>query len=536
VLVTHEGCGAFMADAISRTSDSVGTLMIVPAAGVTHAASGIGEAFLAGVPMLIVAGGIRANTDLRFQLHEVDQHQLLRPITKATFRIEFPDEVFPTFYRAFEIATSGVPGPVFIEVPVDVQWLLADPPRPAPPSRRPTPPHVDVTAIRQAAQMLANAQRPGLFVGWGAVGAAELVAEIAERLQAPVATTLQGLSAFAGTHPLHTGFTFGRAATPAPRHAFKNCDCLLAVGTRFAEIATGSYSVDVPPALIHVDVDPEVLGANYPAAIALAGDSRQVLEALLAELVELGVQRVREEALQARIRRDKQSYRDQWYAHDARGRVNPVRFFDELRRQMPDDCLTVVDDGNHTYLTAELWTVHGTGSVILPTDFNAMGYAVPAAIGAKLANPKRDVFAIVGDGCFRMTCMEIVTARALGLGIAYFVFHDGELSQISQAQDIPLKRKTCTVLGEDREIELAGVAAAVGAEYVAIGGDGALRDGIGRAREVAAAGKPVIVDVAIDYSKRTSFTEGAVRANFDRFTFRQKLRTLGRAVVRRITG
>ncbi len=126
VLVTHEGGGAFMADAISRSGTGLGTLVIVPAAGVTHAASGIGEAFLDGVPMLVIAGGIRRDTDRRYQLHDVDQHALLRPITKRTWRVERHADVVPTIHEAVRVATSGEPGPVFVEIPVDLQLLTGD--------------------------------------------------------------------------------------------------------------------------------------------------------------------------------------------------------------------------------------------------------------------------------------------------------------------------------------------------------------------------------------------------------------------------
>lgn len=534
ILVTHEGGAAFMADGVSRTSDSVGTLAIVPAAGLTQAASGIAEAFLDGVPMLVISGGIRTDSNFRYQLHEIDQHAFMRPLTKATFHARTHADVVPMLYEAHRIATSGMPGPVFVELPVNLQLeagaerqVPSAPPVSAPPMK------ASGDDIERAAALLLKAKRPCLFVGWGARGGAAQLQAIAEHLQAPVATTLQGLSAFPANHPLHTGFSFGRHAVPASRNAFAECDALLAVGTRFGELATGSFGIDVPAALVHVDIDPAVFSANYPAAVALEGDAAAVLDALLAALRRLSPARPADGALTTRIVADKQAYRDVWYAHDSGGKVNPCRFFDALRAAMPDDCLTVVDDGNHTYLTAELWPAHRVGSVILPTDFNCMGYAVPAAIGAKLANREREVFAIVGDGAFLMTCMEIVTASALGLGVIFFVFHDGELSQIAQAQDIPMRRKTCSVLGD---FDAAGVAQATGAAFVAIADDAALADGIAQARRLAGEGRPVVVDVRIDYSKRTAFTEGVVKTNFKRLALPVKLRMLGRIVTRKFSG
>ncbi len=533
VLVTHEGGAAFMADGMSRTSDLTGTLVIVPAAGATHAASGIGEAFLDGVPMLVICGGIRTDLDKRYQLHELDQHAFLKPLTKATFLVTRHKDIVPTLFKAWEIAHSGEPGPVFVEIPVNLQMF------PGEAGDMPLPPliaRLQRTApadIRSAAEMLLAARHPALFLGWGARDAAHETRAIAEFLQAPVATTLQGLSVFSAAHPLHTGFSFGAAAVPAARNAFADCDCMLAVGTRFAEIATGSFGVTVPPNLIHADINPAVFNANYPARVSLEGDARAVLGLLLEELQHMGAARQANAELQQRIQRDKIAYNEEWLRHDSGDKVNPAVFFNALRAAVPDNAITVVDDGNHTYLTAELFPVRCPKALIVPTDFNSMGYAVPAAIGAKLANPDREVFAIVGDGAFTMTCMEIVSAARLGLGLVYYVFHDGELSQIAQAQEIPFNRKPCTALGA---IDFSGVAIATGAEYIRVPSNAGVPQAIARARELATSGRPVIVDLIMDYSKRTAFTQGAVKTNFKRLPLAQRLRMVTRAVKRKITG
>ncbi|OIR01745.1 acetolactate synthase large subunit [mine drainage metagenome] len=531
ILVTHEGGAAFMADALSRVSDGIGTLAIVPAAGFTHAASGIGEALLAGIPMLVIAGGIRSDSGKRYQLHGIDQLELARPLTKAAFRVLNHADVMPTIFAAYQLATAGEPGPVLVELPVNLQ-LFPGEVGPKLPRWQPAAGAAfgDQSGIARAADLLLQAERPGLFLGWGARHALEQTSAIAAWLGAPVATTLQGLAAFPADHPLHAGFGFGPAAVPAARKAFRDCDCLLAVGTRFGEIATGSFGVTVPAALIHADINPAVFDANYPAQVKLAGDAREVLTALLAELMRRGARPERPSPA-GQIARDKRAYLGQWLAHDGRGRVNPARFFAELRAQVADDAIAVVDDGNHTYLTAELFPLHRGGRLIVPSDFNAMGYATPAAIGAKLAQPAHEVFAIVGDGAFMMSCMEIVTAASLGLGIVYYVFHDGELAQIAQAQETPYRRKPCSTLGQ---LHLEGVALATGAAHVAMSDDGAIAGAIREARGIAATGRPVIVAVAIDYSKRTAFTQGVMRTNFRRLPLAQRLRMAARALRRRL--
>jgi len=531
VLVTHEGGAAFMADAISRTSDHIGTLLIVPAAGVTHAASGIGEAFLDGIPMLIIAGGIRTDTGKTYQLHEMDQHALLAPITKKTFKIETHEQIIPAIYEAYRVATSGEPGPVFVEVPVNLQLFPGEVSETPAFVAETAQPALDHAAIQQAAQKLYDAGSAGLFLGWGAVDASAETIAIADFLGAPVATTLQGLSSFPANHPLHTGMGIGPAAVPAAENAFKSVDCLLAVGTRFGEIATASYGVNPPANLIHVDINKAVFNANYPAAVTIEGDAKAVLAALLKALRSLGAPKPDYTALKAAIAHDKAAYYDEWLKHDSKGRVNPARFFMELRRQLQDDAIVVADDGNHTFLVAELMPINRTRGFISPTDFNCMGYATPAVTAAKLVNSDKQVVGIIGDGAFLMTCMETLTAASLGIGGVYFVFHDGELSQISQAQEIPYNRKTCTVL---HDVKLKGVAEATGCEFISIENDGECETGIKTALALAAQNKPVIVDVRIDYSKRTRFTKGIVKTNLERFTLGNKARFIGRALLRRV--
>ena len=532
VLVAHECGAAFMADAFSRTGQRIGTLVIVPAAGVTHAASGIGEAGLDGIPMLIISGGIHSENGRQYQLHDIDQHALLKPITKATFRILSHAEVIPTLYEAYRIATGGEPGPVFVELPYNIGNFLGeveDMPlfQPAPPAAA-----ADQQTLREMARQLVAARHPGLFLGWGAMAAQRELIELAEWLGAPVCTTLQGLSAFPANHPLHVGMGFGAYAVPAAEQAFAACDCLLAVGTRFSEIPTGSYSMPVPEQLLHIDINPQVFNANFPASLCLAGDAVLIIPALLGEVRAL-LGQPRSSSLPAQIARDKAAYLQQWLQHDSGKRVNPALFCQALRAQLADDALVVADDGNHTFLLAELLPIHGPRGFISPSDFNAMGYCVPAVIGAKLANPQRQVVGVVGDGALRMTGLELVTASSLQLGVPLFVFNDGELSQIAQAQEIPYNRKTCTVL---KPLNLAALAEATGAAFLSIESNAECAAGIAQAMQLAEAGQPVLVDVRIDYSKRTRFTEGVVKATLKRFTPRDKVRVIGRALWRRVTG
>ena len=532
ILVTHEGGAAFMADAIGRVGDSIGVLAIVPAAGITHAMSGIGEAYLDGVPMLVVSGGIRTDMDKTFQLHDVDQQALLKPVTKASWRIERYEDAIPTIYEAYRTATGGEPGPVYVELPANLQLLTGE--VEALPAFEPAADtsDVDTAAVEEAARLLGESQRPGIFVGWGARHVVADIARIAEHLGAPVATTLQGLAAFPADHPLHAGMTFGRSAVPAAENAFRHCDAMLAVGTRFAEISTGSYGSVPPDTLVHIDINPDALNANYPATVAIAADARDAVPALADVICAAGAARDRSER-ELQIANDKAAYRKEWRDHDSGGRVNPCLFFDSLREQLDDDAIVIADDGNRTFLTAELMPIHSGGMFFSPTDFNCMGYCVPGTIATKLAKPDSQVVGIVGDGAFLMTGLESVTAVSNGLGVVWFVFNDGELAQIAQAQETPYQRTTCTDVGA---LDYEAFAKATGSAYVGIRDDAGISEGIKKALDLAGKDKPVVVDVRIDYSKRTRFTKGTMKTNLDRFDARTKIRMIGRALYRKVFG
>lgn len=539
IRVNHEGGAAFMADAVSRTNDFNGALLIVPAAGTALAMAGIGEAFLDGIPLIAISGGTRTDTGYTYQLHEMDQLAMVKPITKGAWRITEHKQIVPTFYEAWRTANEGEPGPVFIEIPVNIQLFpgeVDELPTFVRPASAPAPLDVGTqVTIDQAATLLREARKPGLFIGWGAVHAIDLSVQIAELLQMPVATTLQGLSAFPGQHPLHVGMGIGPAAVPAAENAFADCDVLLAIGTRFGEIATGSFGIKPTWDLIHVDINPAVFNANYPARLSIEGDARVIMRALLAQLKSTPPQDAAVQArgmnLRQQIAHDKQAYVDEWLRHDSGQRVNPGRFFQALRSKLPDDSYLVTDDGNHTFLVAELFEPRQSRHLITPTDFNCMGYCVPAAVGIKLTHPDKQVVGVVGDGAFLMTGLELLTATEHKLGVVCYVFNDGELSQISQAQQLPYNRKACTVLPE---VRFKGIADAVGAHYLRLAGDTDIAAVIDQAQTLSAQGVPVIVDVLIDYSKQTRFTKGILRTNLMRMDLGNKLRMIGRAAWRRV--
>ncbi len=532
ILVTHEGGASFMALGVSCTSNSIGTLMTVPAAGTTHAMSGIGEAFLDGIPMLIFSGGTRQDSGRHYQLHQLDQENLVNEITKAFFRIKSHNEIISTIYKAYDIAISGEPGPVFIEIPMEFQMFKGEVDQLETYTKSFKNPSFDEQKIKAAAELLVGAKHPGIYVGWGAAEATKYTEKIASILGAPVATTLQGKASFPASHELHTGFGFGPNAVPAAQKVFKKCDAMLAVGVRFSEIATGSFGVTVPEKLVHIDINPSVFDKNYPSKISIEADATDALELLLSELKKITSDKPKDySALAKTIKDEKEKYKKEWQGKPLENKVSPGYFFEALSKFTDDETRFVVDDGKHTYLAAELLPINRSKHFVSPTDFNCMGFCVPAAIGVKFMNPLSKVVGIVGDGGFLMTSMETLTAATHNLGVVYFVFHDGELGQISQFQKIPLKRKVASIIGN---VNIKGIADACGASYFLMSNDSEIEDVMKKAFQESSNAKPVIVDVAIDYSKKTYMTKGVVKVNLARFSFKEKVRFIGRAAKRHL--
>ncbi len=528
VLVTHEGGAAFMADGLARSSDEVGVLVIVPGAGVTHALSGIAEALMDNVPMVILACGIRSDTGTAFQLHAIDQLAVLRPVTKAAWRVESPGDIYSMVRRAFAEARAGCPGPVAIEIPADFFMVTQtmDPPQTF------TVPEVDHSPdgeiMERAARILAESRQPALYIGRGAEGAADMIVRLAEKLGAPVTTTFQGKGVFPENHPLWLWTGFGAQAPSFVQKVMKQCDVLLAVGCRFSEVATGSYGFDMPERLIHVDISAEVLGRNYPADLVACCDARAFLDGLL-EIIEgerpWG-------PLAQQIAEGREAVEDRWDGLSAAGgSITAGALFSGLQRHCRPDAVYTTDSGNGTFLAAEHLRLDGPGRFLAPIDFSCMGYSVPAAVGAAMAHPGRDVVALPGDGAFLMTAMELLTGGAYRATPLVCVLRDGMLGQIAQFQRIPMNRETCTVLPD---YSVAGIADAVGAAFFRIVSVSELDSVLPAALELTRNGTVAIVEVMLDTSQKTYFTKGVVKTTFWRLSWGDRLRMLGRALARRL--
>ena len=536
VLVTDEQSAGFMADGYWRASGRLACVNLVPGAGLTHALSGIAEAFMDGVPMLVLGCGIRREAARAYQLHDIDQLAIAAPITKATFRPERGEELYPVIRRACALARSGTPGPVMVEVSID-HYLTrheVDPARWEEPAAIPAP-VASPESVRRAAELLsAEGAKPLLYVGAGARGAQPELLALAERLDAPVSTTIQGKGVFPESHPLFLWTGFGPAAPAFARRIAEERTVTLAIGCRFSEVGTASYSFTPPGPLIHVDINPEVLGRNFPAALPIASDAGTFLRTLGGELdrsPDRLTARPPDRALRARIAAGHAEVREDWQAKPSAGRVTPQRLLAALQRHFGPDAVFTADSGNGTFLAMEMLRLEQPGHFLAPVDYSCMGYAVPAALGAKLARPDAPVVALAGDGALLMTGLELLTAASLALPVAVIVLRDRELAQIAQFQATAFNRHTASVLPD---FHAGSLAEAVGVEWLALDRDDELEEVLGTAQRITAAGRPVLVDVAIDYSEKTYFTRGVVKTMLARLPWRDRLRFVARALSRRL--
>jgi len=534
ILVTDEQSASFMADGLWRASGRLGCANLVPGAGLTHALSGVAEAYLDNVPMLVLGCGIRRDSGRAFQLHDVDQQALVDPVVKATYLVARAADLEPVIREACEVARTGVPGPVFVEVPANL-YMVAERVGDRESGSRHSQGSVPQGSVRNeeplaaALEVLEGSTRPLLYLGAGAKVGGGLLVELAERLEAPVATTLQGKGVFPESHPLFLWPGFGEAAPRFVRRVASGCDAVLAVGCRFAEVATGSYGVKMPGPLIHVDLDPQVFHRNFPADVAVASDARDFLRWVLEQLQ--GDPRGADPHLREAISSGHAAVWEEWLDNVGGPGVTPPHLLRTLQDRLGPDTVYATDSGNGTFLAAECLRLPGPNRFLAPVDYSCMGYSVPAAMGAKLGKPDSPVVALAGDGAFLMTGLELLTAVREEVGVMVLVLRDQELAQIAQFQETALSRK---VSSQVAAYDLQAMAGSLGIDFLAMASDEDVHDVIVRAAALTAEGRPVLVDVAIDYSRKTYFTRGVVKTNLLRLPLRDQLRFVGRALKRRI--
>jgi acetolactate synthase-1/2/3 large subunit len=514
VNVRHEQIAAHAADGYARVTGRASVVLSHLSPGLTNAATGVANAALDCIPMVVIAGDVPTHYFGRHPHQEVNlhadasQHEIYRPFVKRAWRVDRAELLPEIVERAFLLAESGQPGPVLVDVPMDVFSQPVDPTRFArlsPGTGSPARPSIDEDTARAIVTRLAEAERPVLYVGGGVLlaGASDELERFVDHLAIPVAHSLMGKGALDDDHPLVLGMT-GFWGTRLVNDACLAADVILAVGTRFKEADSSSwyrgFTFDIPPtALLHVDIEPSEIGRSFPTEIGAVADARAALAALNRVARELYPEGRRRPDAGDRIA----AFRTR-FADDNRAMATsdafplmPERILADVRAELPDDAYITTDVGWNKNGVGQQFPVRTPGTVLTPGGFATMGFGPSAAIGAKLAAPDRVVVSLVGDGGFGQNPALLATAVEHGLGIVWVVMNNNAFGTIAGLQQAHFGLTYGTTFPGDSADpgllpDYAAVARAYGATGIRIDAAGAFRPALAKA---IAMGGPVVLDV-----------------------------------------
>ncbi len=435
VLVRHEQGAAHMADGYARASGRVGVCVATSGPGATNLVTGIATAMLDSIPMVCITGQVSSKLIGSDAFQETDITGVTLPITKHNYLVTRVEDVAPMLRQAFYVARSGRPGPVLVDITKDAQQAAMDFVWDDRPVRLPgyRPDHRPAEEdLRKAVELIDAAERPVVFCGHGVVaaGASDLLRELAEKAQAPVASTLLGLGGFPASHPLSLGM-MGMHGEAWVNTAIQEADLLVALGMRFDDRVTGKLATYAPRARkIHCELDPAEVHKNVRADVALVGDVRETLQAIVPAV----------------SKKDRSGWLDRIVAlkgdsavRDIQtlpscGRLFAAHVLHDLWRITEGKALVVSDVGQHQMWEAQYYKHDFPRRLVTSGGLGTMGFALPAAIGAKLACPDEEVWVVVGDGGFQMTAAELSTAAQEGLKVNVAVINNGYLGMVRQWQ------------------------------------------------------------------------------------------------------
>ncbi|GAQ57156.1 acetolactate synthase large subunit IlvB1 [Streptomyces acidiscabies] len=441
VLVRHEQGAGHAATGYAQATGKVGVCMATSGPGATNLVTPIADANMDSVPLVAITGQVVSAAIGTDAFQEADIVGITMPITKHSFLVTKAEDIPRTIAQAFHIASTGRPGPVLVDIPKDIlqaKTTFSWPPVMDLPGYRPvTKPHAK--QIREAAKLITAAKRPVLYVGGGVIKA-QATAELkvlAELTGAPVVTTLMALGSFPDSHPQHLGMP-GMHGSVAAVTALQKADLLVALGARFDDRVTGKLDSFAPYAkIVHADIDPAEIGKNRAADVPIVGDAREVV----ADLIQ-AVQKEYSEGHQgdyAAWWKDLNRWRDTYpvgYTLPEDGTLSPQQVIERIGQLAPEGTIFTAGVGQH-----QMWAAHYIQYEKPATWLNSggagtMGYAVPAAMGAKAGKPDRTVWAIDGDGCFQMTNQELTTCALNNIPIKVAIINNGALGMVRQWQTL----------------------------------------------------------------------------------------------------
>lgn len=514
VMVRHEQIAAHAADAYARVTGKASVLLSHLGPGLTNASTGVANAALDCIPMVVIAGDIPSYYYGKHPHQEVNLHadgsqfEIYRPFVKRAWRVDTPELLPEIVEKAFLLAESGQPGPVLVNVPMDffsreIDVALWD--RLKDNAKVLTPPSIDEETAETIVKKLAEARHPMIYAGGGVLLAkASLeLAEFADFLSIPVSHSLMGKGAIADDHPMTLGMT-GFWGTKFVNVKCLKADWLLGAGTRFKEADCSSwyrdFTFNIPPTkLIHVDIEPQEIGRNFPTEIGVVADLKAALKAMLKAAKRLYPNGRKDDSLRAEIA----AYRKEFVAGNAKMATSdafpmmPERILADVRAAMPRDGILTTDVGWNKNGVGQQFPIYTPGSVLTPGGFATMGFGPPAAIGAKIAAPNRVVISMVGDGGFGQNPAVLATAKEMGLGVIWVVMNNNAFGTIAGLQKAHYGLTLGTLFPKDageQTPNYADIAKAYGVKGVRVRSAQEFRPALEAAIK---SGEPTVIDVAM---------------------------------------
>jgi acetolactate synthase-1/2/3 large subunit len=504
ILVRHEQGAGHAAEGYAQATGKVGVCMATSGPGATNLVTPIADAYMDSVPIVAITGQVGRAFIGTDAFQEADISGITLPITKHNFLVQSPDDVAAAIASAFHIASTGRPGPVLVDVPKDVlqnrtsaDWVW--PPRLDLPGYRPvTRPHGK--QVREAAKLISSARRPVIYVGGGVLKAhaTAQLRQLAELTGIPVVTTLMARGAFPDSHRQHLGMP-GMHGSVAAVTALQKADLLIALGTRFDDRVTGRLDTFAPgAAVIHADIDPAEIGKNRVADVPIVGDAREVL----AELIP-AVQAEYTAGHRADLTgwwRQVDGWRETYpigYDEPADGTLSPQYVIERLGRIAGPETIFAAGVGQHQMWASQFISYENPYTWLNSGGAGTMGYAVPAAMGAKVGKPDTLVWAIDGDGCFQMTNQELATCAIEGIPVKVAVINNGNLGMVRQWQTLFYdQRYSQTELGTHKLVpDFVKLAEALGCVGLRCDTKADVDDTIEKAHSITDA--PVVVDFMV---------------------------------------
>jgi acetolactate synthase-1/2/3 large subunit len=514
VNVRHEQIAAHAADGYARVTGKASVLLTHLGPGLTNAATGVANAALDCIPMVVIAGDVPSHYYGKHPHQEVnlhadgDQFEIYKPFVKRAWRVESPN-LFPEIIeKAFQLAESGQPGPVLVDVPMDIfskevdVWRFD---RLSHNTKTLVKPDLDADAAARIVRALGEARNPVLFIGGGIVlaKATDELKVFVDHMGIPVAFSLMGKGALPDDHPLTLGMT-GFWGTKFINEKCRTADWVLALGTRFKEADSSSwepeYTFAFPPAkLIHIDIEPSEIGRNYPTEIGAIADLKQALKTLNRVAREIYPTPRRNEVLEREIAKVRVEFKasNREMAESASFPMMPERILADVRAVLPRDAIITTDVGWNKNGVGQQFPVYTPGSVLTPGGYATMGFGPPAALGAKIAAPNRVVISLVGDGGFGQNPAMLTTAQEEKLAVVWVVMNNnafGTIAGLQKAHYGLTYGTTFPSTGGEWTPDYAAIARAYGVEGVRVHSAAEFKPALEKA---IASGKPFVIDVAM---------------------------------------